>query len=133
VLQLGLLDRFTVPAAAELAVASTDDRLRHLAGPVLSAIGLLKESTSLLHLRASDSAEVGSAATEYLRLFALTALGYLWTRMARLAVATGDDAFTSAKLAGAEFYISRILPQTAALHAAVAAGAVPVMNPAALH
>ena len=133
VLQLGLLDRFTVPAAAELAVASTDDRLRHLAGPALSAIGLLKESTSLLHLRASDPAEVGSAASEYLRLFALTALGYLWTRMARLAVAAGDDAFTSAKLAGAEFYITRILPQTAALHAAVAAGAVPVMNPAALH
>jgi butyryl-CoA dehydrogenase len=133
VLQLGLLDRFTVPAAAELAVASRDDRLRHLAGPALSAIDLLKESTSLLRVRASDPAEVGSAASEYLRLFALTALGYLWTRMASIAMAAGDDAFTSAKLAGAEFYITRILPQTAALHAAIAAGAGPVMNPAALH
>jgi butyryl-CoA dehydrogenase len=133
VLQLGLLDRFTLPAAAELAVAARDDRLRHLAGPALSAIDVLKEATSLLRLRASDPAEVGSAATDYLRLFALTALGYLWTRMASLAMASGDDGFTSAKLAGAEFYITRILPQTAALHAAVAAGAVPVMNPAALH
>jgi hypothetical protein len=53
--------------------------------------------------------------------------------MASIAMAAGDDAFTSAKLAGAEFYITRILPQTAALHAAVAAGAGPVMNPAALH
>ena len=114
-------------------MASRDDRLRNLAGPALSAIDLLKESTSLLRVRVSDPAEVGSAASEYLRLFALTALGYLWTRMASIAMAAGDDAFTSAKLAGAEFYITRILPQTAALHAAIAAGAGPVMNPAALH
>jgi butyryl-CoA dehydrogenase len=40
VLQLGLLDRFTAPAAAELAAASRDERLRHLAGPALSAIRL---------------------------------------------------------------------------------------------
>ena len=133
VLQLGLLDRFTAPASTELAMAAKDDRLRHLAGPALSAIELLEDATSLLRARASDPAEVGSAASEYLRLFALTALGYLWTLMAGRAMAAGDEAFTSAKLAGAEFYITRILPQAQALHAAVAAGAGPVTNPAALN
>ena len=50
----------------------------------------------------ADREEAGAAATDYLRLFYLTALGVLWVRMARAALERGDD-FGAAKLATARY------------------------------
>ena len=54
----------------------------------------------------------GAAATDYLRLFGLTALAYCWARMAEIALArqdgAEDPAFYRAKLATARFFCDRI-------------------------
>ncbi|MFQ5619638.1 MAG: acyl-CoA dehydrogenase C-terminal domain-containing protein, partial [Rhodospirillales bacterium] len=61
--------------------------------------------------------------TEYLRLFGLVALAYMWTRMARLALGRdGDGGFHKAKLGTARFFMHRLLPQTGALFATIMAG-----------
>ncbi len=66
--------------------------------------------------------EAGAAASEYLRLVALVALGYLWARTA--AIASGSEsALHRAKLDTARFYMQRVLPQTGALAACIMAGA----------
>ena len=75
----------------------------------------------------ADPEEAGAAATEYLRLFGLVALGFMWARSAVIAVeklaAPGDDAaFYKAKLTTARFYMERILPQVGGLLVAIKAG-----------
>ena len=72
--------------------------------------------------------EAGAAAVDYLRLFGLVATGWMWLRMAQVAVAKEGDAFYDAKVKTARFYFTKLLPQTSALAATIAAGAAPVMD-----
>ena len=78
-----------------------------------------------------DPEEAGAAATEYLRLFALTALAYMWALTAKAVLAKPAAArtpFHQAKLATARFYMTRLLPQTSGLFAAIMAGKGPIMG-----
>ena len=70
--------------------------------------------------------EVGAAANHYLRIVGHLVYGYLWARMARIALNKADsgDAFYVGKLHTARFYFQRLLPETAYhLHAARAGAA----------
>ncbi|RKK05771.1 acyl-CoA dehydrogenase [Pseudoroseomonas wenyumeiae] len=90
--------------------------------PVLEALSRLEAATEALAARAAaDPAETGAAATDYLRFFALVALGWMWARMALLPSAP------PAKQAVARFFMARVLPQTVALELALKAGAAPLM------
>jgi alkylation response protein AidB-like acyl-CoA dehydrogenase len=81
-----------------------------------------------------DPNEAGAASYDYLRLFALVALAYLWARMvavakARLAAgADGDASFYEAKLGTARFFMTKMLPESGALFAQIMAGGRPVMD-----
>ena len=71
-----------------------------------------------------------AAASEYLRLFGLVAVGYMWARTAQVALARLDDdptGFYRAKLDTARFYFERVLPQSGALEASVMAGSDSIM------
>ena len=98
-----------------------------IAQPVASALERLRVVTRTVQARAGDGHENGAAATDYLRLFALTALGWMWARMAAAALKGESDASRQAKLATAGFFVTRILPQTLGLTEAIAAGAAPIM------
>ena len=58
----------------------------------------------------------GAASTDYLQLFGLTALAYMWALQAKAAlarIAGGDtDPFYQTKLTLGRYYIERILPET---------------------
>ncbi len=83
----------------------------------------------------TDPDVAAAAAGDYLRLFALSALAFMWARMAKVALTAlaaleaedGADghrhAFYRAKLAHARFFMARMLPETSALAAAIRAGA----------
>jgi hypothetical protein len=68
----------------------------------------------------------GAASTDYLHLFGLVALGYMWGRMAKVAqgkVTAGDaTALHEAKLVTARYYFERIMPESAAHLARISAG-----------
>ncbi|HEY0836098.1 MAG TPA: acyl-CoA dehydrogenase [Azospirillum sp.] len=99
--------------------------------PLRGALTRLKVTTArLVDRAAADPAEAGAAATDYLRLFALTALGWMWARMALQALELGDAAGPRhrAKLEVARFFMARILPQTVALELALDAGAASLMR-----
>ena len=100
--------------------------------PFAKAFGRLQQATAWIAQQGlRDPEEAGAAATDYLRLFGLTALAYLWARMAAVALenAEGDETgFYKAKLATARFYMTRILPQTSGLFAAIMAGKQPLME-----
>ncbi|TCZ66622.1 acyl-CoA dehydrogenase C-terminal domain-containing protein [Roseicella aquatilis] len=91
--------------------------------PLSKAFGRLQQVTADLAQRGlRDPFEAGAAATDYLRLFGLTALAYAWARMAEIALGKEEDAFYRAKLATARFFMQRILPETSSLAAKVLAG-----------
>ena len=73
----------------------------------------------------------GAASTDYMHLFGLTALGYMWARvvkavLARQAKGESNPAL-DAKLTLAKFFGERMLPETGAHLARLTAGAATVM------
>ncbi len=120
------LRRFFHPVLAYIEAAGEDEAMAEFILPLSKAFGRLQQCTAEVARRGmSDPFEAGAAATDYLRLFGLTALGYVWARMAQVALAhqDGEDAaFYRAKLATARFFFARILPQTSSLAAALMAG-----------
>lgn len=70
----------------------------------------------------------GAASNDYMHLFGLVALGYMWGRMAKvaeekLASGEGDRPFLEAKLVTARYYFERIMPESAAHLARIQSGA----------
>jgi hypothetical protein len=102
--------------------------------PLAKAFGILQQATA--HIATAglkDPEEAGAAATDYLRLMGLVALGFMWARTARVAAdklphADGDAGFYQAKLTTARFYMERILPQTGALWSGIKAGKASMME-----
>jgi len=122
------LRSFFHPVLAFLDEAIEDDDLAPLAQPLAKSFGALQLATAHIAQKGmKDPEEAGAAATEYLRLFGLVALGYVWLRSAKVAhtalrAGTDERDFYEAKLTTARFYMERILPQVAGLLAAVKSG-----------
>ena len=76
--------------------------------------------------------EAGAASSDYLRMFALVALGFMWAQIAKVAnekvaEASGDAGFYENKLKTARFFIARMLPDTSSLLSKVTSGAETMM------
>jgi butyryl-CoA dehydrogenase len=127
ILHLGLFDSFAEPVTEFVRSHEGDDALADFVAPLAAAYDLLEDATRLIRERRAPE-EAGAAAVDYLHLFALTALAYLWARAAKVSQPKGNEDFHRAKLATARFYMQRILPGTASLHAKIAAGAATVME-----
>lgn len=129
ILQLELFDAFASPVDAFITAHDGDAAMAEFINPLHAAHDLLTGATAVIRTSAAKNPdEVGAAAVDYMRLFALTASGFLWARAAQVALPKGNEDFYRAKLATARFFMQRILPQTTALHAAIIAGAAPVME-----
>jgi alkylation response protein AidB-like acyl-CoA dehydrogenase len=93
--------------------------------PLADALNRLEAATTLLIEQSkSDARAAGAAATDYLRLMALVALGWMWTRMALqvLELGAGAQPRHSAKLVVARFFMERLLSQSLSLEASILAG-----------
>ncbi|UGY10646.1 acyl-CoA dehydrogenase C-terminal domain-containing protein [Phyllobacterium pellucidum] len=74
----------------------------------------------------------GAASTDYMHLFGLVSLGYMWARMAKashakLAEGTENKAFFETKLATGKFFMERVMPETSAHLARIQTGADTMM------
>jgi len=121
-----LLRRFFHPIADFLAAHAADESLVPFVGPLHKAFRRLQQASAYIAQRGTEDAdEAGAAASEYLRLFALVAQGYLWCRAVQAAARGGaqGEAFYRAKRGTAQFYFQRVLPQSGALFAAIMGGA----------
>jgi alkylation response protein AidB-like acyl-CoA dehydrogenase len=114
--------------------AHGDDAMKPFVGPLTTALGHLQQATMWLMQNALAKPDNGgAAATDYLGLFGLCALGYMWCRMAESAqakIASGDGAAErmKGKLVTGRFFMERMLPETATHLARVQAGAASVME-----
>ncbi|MDR7143437.1 acyl-CoA dehydrogenase C-terminal domain-containing protein [Rhizobium sp. BE258] len=79
----------------------------------------------------------GAGSTDYMHLFGLVVLGYMWAKMAKAAedaLANGDSAradYLNNKLVTGKFYMERIMPETALRKARIETGADTMMELAA--
>jgi alkylation response protein AidB-like acyl-CoA dehydrogenase len=103
-----------------------DHRLSEFIAPLEKAFVRLQRATAFIAEQGlKDPEEAAAAATDYLRLFGLVALAFLWAQMAQVALekeASDEAGFYGAKLATGRFFMRRLLPQTGGLLAAILSG-----------
>ncbi|PHK96764.1 acyl-CoA dehydrogenase [Pseudoroseomonas rhizosphaerae] len=122
--------RFFALVRSEIEAGAAIPGAEHYTAPLAAALKRLEAATARLARRAArDPAETGAAAADYLRLFALVALGWMWVRMALRAMRKGAEATPrhQAWLDVARFFLARILPQSVALDLALSEGAAPLL------
>ena len=88
----------------------------------------LQEATMwLMQNGMANPDNAGAASTDYLNLFGITALAYLWAQMAKAAQAKidagSDDPFYANKIATGRYFVERILPDAHAHLAKMKTGA----------
>ena len=115
-----------------LAEAKTDASLASYLGGLQSAVGHLQQASLWLSRNTVGEPEnAGAASTDYMHLFGLTALAYMWARMVKAVLARQSRGESSlaldAKLTLAKFFSERMLPETGAHLARLSAGAATVM------
>jgi len=125
-----LVRRFVGVAERDLTTAGQHAAVQPLAESVRGALQALVRVTGIVMGRAARNPdEIGAAAVDYLRLFGLVATGWMWVRMATVAAAgTSTNPVASSKLATAQFYVTKLLPESHALVQRIEAGSASVMS-----
>ena len=132
-----LLRRFFHPVQQFLEANAADPALAEFVVPIAKAFGKLQQATVAVAQKGlANPDEAGAASSDYLRLFALVAMGYVWARMAKaaaakLAAGEGNTAFYQARLGTARFFMDRVLPEAEMRFRQVMAGGKSMMAPAA--
>ncbi len=115
-----------------LAANKEDAALAPYLAPLKTALGQLQQATMWLMQNAMKNPDnAGAASNDYMHLFGLTALGYMWARivkavLARQAKGASNEALDS-KLTLAKFFNARMLPEAGACLARLSSGAETLM------
>jgi hypothetical protein len=128
------LRAFFHPVLAFIEQHQADPELAEFVLPLAKAFARLQQITLYVaQAGLKDPNEAGAASADYLRLFALVAMAWMWARMVQVAKAKlaagpdGDARFYEAKIATARFFMTRMLPESGALAAQLMAGAASIM------
>lgn len=111
---------------------AADEAMKPFAEGLAKAKGELQEATMwLMQNGLANPDNAGAASTDYLHLFGLTALAYMWSLMAKASLAaqaggSGDPIYAE-KLAVGRYYMARVLPETAGHLAKLKTGAETLM------
>jgi len=126
------LRRFFHPVQGWIDANTADAALQPFILPLAKAFGRLQIATGqIAQAGLKNPNEAGAASSEYLKLFALVALAYLWAQMAKVALGkqdSDDSGFYQAKVATAQFFMERILPQSGSLFSAIMVGGKTMME-----
>ena len=110
-----------------------DETLKPYLAPLKQGLGHLQQATMWLMQNAMARPDnAGAASTDYMHLFGLVALGYMWTEIVKAAAArkAADPSQAEAmntRLVVGKFFMERVLPETGAHLARLSAGADTLM------
>ncbi|MEJ2435384.1 MAG: acyl-CoA dehydrogenase C-terminal domain-containing protein, partial [Pseudolabrys sp.] len=111
---------------------SADETMKPYLAPLGTAAGHLQQAAMWFMQNALAKPDnAGAGSHDFMHLFGLVALGYMWARIAEAALAKqadGAGSSTGAKLVTARFFMERMLPETAAHLARIQAGAGSLME-----
>lgn len=104
-----------------------------MARDMRKALGALEQATAWMQQRSgAEATEAAGGATDYLRLFGLVSLGWIWLEFVHIAAQAisknaRDRSFYEHKLAVGRFYMRRVLPETMLLLDRATAGSADLM------
>jgi acyl-CoA dehydrogenase len=113
---------------------SSDDKMKGYVGPLGVSLGHLQQASMWFMQSAMAKPDnAGAGASDYMHLFGLVALGYMWCKIAEAAIAklpkaNGSAPRMNAKLTTARFFMERMLPETASHLARIQSGAGSTME-----
>ncbi len=112
----------------------SDEQLAQVAEALKTGLDDLQTATVWLMRNAIAKPDnAGAASTDYMHLFGLVALGYMWGRMVKAAQdrlskgSDGQTAFHDAKVTTGRFFMERVMPETATRLARISTGADTMM------
>jgi len=112
----------------EIAAAKDSAELTDIATRLEKATGELKAATMwLVQNGLANPNNAGAAATPYMHIMGIVAVGLMWLKMAKAALTIEDKAFAEAKLVTARFFAERIMPEAGALRRKLEGGAESLM------
>ena len=112
------------------AANEADPEMKPFVAGLATAKTQLQEGTMwLMQNGMTNFDNAGASSHDYLHLFGLTAMAWMWGRMAKAALAnlSSGDPFYADKLATARYFFDRVLPDATSHLAKVKTGAEPVM------
>jgi acyl-CoA dehydrogenase len=110
------------------------DAMKPYVTPLTEALGHLQQATMWFMQNALTRPDnAGAGAHDYMHLFGLTALGYMWAQIARtaqgrLAEGGSNADVLNGKLVRGRFFMERVLPETAAQLKRIQSGADSMME-----
>src|SRR5476649_2113392 len=113
---------------------TADEAMKPYVTPMGAALGHLQAASMWFMQNAMGKPDnAGAGATDYMHMFGLVALGYMWCKIAEAALAKLPKANGAAptyrtKLVTARFFMERMLPETAAHLARIQSGAASMME-----
>ncbi len=128
------LRRFFHPTLAMLDEYQSNTFIVEQTFQLRKALGKLQQATVLIAQNGMrDKNEAGAASTDYLRIFALVAMGGYWLRIMKVAheKLESDPAqkdFYEAKINTGKFFFDRMLPEVQGRFASLSTGAKPLMT-----
>lgn len=110
-----------------------DEAMKPFVAPLSTSLGHLQKATTWLMMNAMAQPDnAGAAATDYMHLFGLVAMGYMWAKMAKVAqdkiAAEGAKPFLTRKLVTGRFFAERMLPETALRLTRIESGCATLME-----
>jgi hypothetical protein len=129
------LRRFFHPVSQYIEEHQANPELQEFIFPLAKGFAKLQQSTAIIAQKGMKNPnEAGAASVDYLRQFALVAMGYMWIQMAQVAQeklkeGAGDKAsFYESKIKTARFFFARMLPEADWHFKAIMAGADSLME-----
>ena len=115
-----------------------DEAMKPYVAPLGEALAQLQQATMWFMQNAMKKPDnAGAGSTDYMHLFGLVALAYMWAQMAKAAQeklkngANGSEERMKAKLVTGKFFMERMLPETAAHLKRIQSGSDTMMELAA--
>lgn len=127
------LRRFFHPVGEYIETRQGQENMQEFIFPLAKSFMKLQQASATIAQKGlKNPDEAGAASVDYLRMFALVAMGYMWACMAEAALekiekGEGDQDFYESKLHTARFFFAKMLPEADGKFKAIMAGAAPVM------
>ena len=130
-----LLRRFFHPVQKFIESEGENMEMAPYVMPLAKAFMKLQQSTATIAQKGMKNPdEAGAASTDYMRQFALVAMGYMWAQMVKVAlekIENGDGEqskeFYEEKLQTANFFFTKMLPEADFRFKSLMSGAEPLM------
>ncbi len=129
-----LLRQFFHPVDKFIQENINDNNLSEVIMPLAKSFARLQQASAWVAENGmSNPNEAAGASSDYLKLFGLVTLGYMWAMMAKESLAKINDEksnkeFYQDKINLSKFYMNKVLPETSSLLSKITAGSKTLMS-----